>query len=88
MIGTALWILFLVVAGLFVWWLWSRMAQGGAWPGWWLKGSSPSGRGWPGGPGQKSTLDILRRRYARGEITAEQYREMRRELESGGPAQA
>ncbi len=34
------------------------------------------------GPGQESTaLEILKRRYARGEITKEQFEQMRRDLE-------
>ncbi len=39
-----------------------------------------SGRGW-GGPSEGSALDILDRRYARGEITREQYDQMRHDLE-------
>ncbi|MBI3945429.1 MAG: SHOCT domain-containing protein [Armatimonadetes bacterium] len=42
----------------------------------------------PPGAGREAALDILQKRYARGEITAEQYREMRRELGSGGAAPA
>lgn len=33
------------------------------------------------GPGRERPLDILRERYARGEITREQFEEMRRDLE-------
>ena len=35
----------------------------------------------PRGPAAESPLDILRDRYARGEITREEYEEMRRDLE-------
>jgi uncharacterized membrane protein len=31
-------------------------------------------------PGSRPAMDIVRERYARGEITADQYREMRDEL--------
>ena len=33
-------------------------------------------------PGGRGALDILKERYARGEITREQYEQMRRDLES------
>ena len=36
------------------------------------------------GPSGPRPLDILKERYARGEITREQYEEMRRNLEEGG----
>ena len=39
-------------------------------------------RGGPGGPREDSALEILKRRYARGEISREEYLEMKRELES------
>lgn len=34
----------------------------------------------PGGGGGKAPLDILKERYARGEISKEQYEQMRRDL--------
>ncbi|MEQ1871443.1 MAG: SHOCT domain-containing protein [Vicinamibacterales bacterium] len=37
--------------------------------------------GMPGGEARPSPLDILRRRYASGEITREQYEQMRRDLQ-------
>lgn len=36
----------------------------------------------------ETALDVLQKRYAAGEITAEQYREMKQELGSGGAAPA
>lgn len=39
-------------------------------------------RGGPDRPGEDSALEILKRRYARGEISREEYLEMKRELES------
>jgi len=38
------------------------------------------GKRWPNSQGQP--LDILKRRYARGELTREQYEQMRRDIES------
>ena len=35
--------------------------------------------------GEASALEILQRRYARGEVTPEQYAEMRRDLEGKWP---
>jgi putative membrane protein len=39
-----------------------------------------TGGGWPGSA--KGPLDILNERYARGEITREQYEQMRRDIEA------
>jgi len=36
------------------------------------------------GPGRPSALDILQERYARGEISREQYEQMRRDIEGSG----
>jgi len=41
-------------------------------------GGEPSGRA---GPGGESALDILKRRYASGELTREQFQQMRRDIE-------
>lgn len=49
----------------------------GDWGGW---GWGP-GSGGPGGSG-RAPLDILKGRYARGEISREQDEQMRRDLES------
>ena len=38
------------------------------------------GGGWPGST--RRPLDILKERYARGDITREQYEQMRRDIES------
>jgi putative membrane protein len=47
----------------------------------WLFSAGSSGS--PGASGSsKSALDILKERYARGEINREQYEQMRRDLES------
>jgi putative membrane protein len=40
------------------------------------------GGGMPGSEVRTSPLDILKRRYASGEITREQYEQMRKDLES------
>jgi putative membrane protein len=47
----------------------------------WLGGSTGAGTR----SGGESALDILRRRYAAGEITKEQYQEMRQTLERSTP---
>lgn len=44
-------------------------------------------RGWSGPPGE-SAIEILDRRYARGEITREQYQQMREDVMRRGPAGA
>ncbi|MBI2844776.1 MAG: SHOCT domain-containing protein [Armatimonadetes bacterium] len=36
--------------------------------------------------GEESAVEILRRRYARGELTREQFQEMRRDIEETGRA--
>jgi len=65
---------------------WLLLLAGLAWVIWW--GYTRAGGQRPllsGGP--ESALDILQKRFARGEITREQYREMRQELEGReGPA--
>jgi putative membrane protein len=49
----------------------------------WLVQAAGRGGGGPsGGPRVESPLDILKRRYAGGEITKDQYEEMKRELEA------
>jgi putative membrane protein len=46
----------------------------------WLLGQARARAGGPGPSGSRA-LDILRERYARGEITREEYERMRRDLE-------
>lgn len=45
---------------------------------WLFSAGGSAGSGSPG----KSALDVLKERYARGEVTREQYEQMRRDLES------
>lgn len=49
----------------------------------WLVGARTGG--WPGGPAsgppRKSAMDILKERYARGEIGAEEFAQKKRDLE-------
>ncbi|MEW6568519.1 MAG: SHOCT domain-containing protein [Chloroflexota bacterium] len=54
-----------------------RSSGGGVWPTQSLARGSSGGAGAP--PGD-SPLDILRRRYARGEITKDEYEAMKRDL--------
>ncbi|MHB1415109.1 MAG: SHOCT domain-containing protein [Chloroflexota bacterium] len=46
---------------------------------WLLRRGSPAAAGPP--PGERRDLEILRERYARGEISRDEYEEMRRDLE-------
>jgi putative membrane protein len=59
---------------------WVLVIGGIAWLVVWLVRQGPPGHA-GAGPSGARPLDILRERYARGEITREQYEEMRRELE-------
>ncbi|MBI4319618.1 MAG: SHOCT domain-containing protein [Chloroflexi bacterium] len=47
---------------------------------WLLQQGRPAGIG--AGPAQPRALEILKERYARGEITLEQYEQMRRDIEA------
>jgi putative membrane protein len=44
------------------------------------------GHGSGGGGGSESALDVLERRYAKGEISAEEYRRMKREISDEDPS--
>jgi putative membrane protein len=60
--------------------LWLLVLAGLAWLVWWFLGRD----GWrlPSGAGRGETaLDILKRRYARGEITKEEYERMKQDLD-------
>ncbi|HDQ73913.1 MAG TPA: hypothetical protein ENN19_17720 [Chloroflexi bacterium] len=41
---------------------------------------------WPSGPSQKAARQILDERFARGEISSDEYDEMRRELQAPSPS--
>ncbi len=62
----------LVVALLFVAWRWS-------WRGTWARGHP-----WGAGSIGPTAREVLRTRYARGEITADQFRRMARDLDEVG----
>ena len=65
------WLWMVVIWGLIIWavyWIVSRLSE---------RRESPAGR-------QESGLDILERRYASGELTHEQFEEMRRHLTAPG----
>ncbi len=61
-------LLWLVILFIFIYFLYAR--YGG------------QGSRFPGAPGGETALDILQRRYARGEITRDEYLSMKRDLES------
>ncbi|MFC1572163.1 SHOCT domain-containing protein [Candidatus Eisenbacteria bacterium] len=62
-------------------WRWSSGNRTGWGPfGCWQPGSSPMSRSWSKTPSQ-----ILDQRYASGEITREQYEQMKRDIESDQP---
>jgi putative membrane protein len=46
----------------------------------WLVRSSSRGSAGPSAPPNEAPLDILKRRYAKGEITKEQFEQMKRDL--------
>ena len=48
---------------------------------WYVAASAGRGRAAPGAGAQETPLEILKKRYARGEITRDQYQEMKRELQ-------
>ena len=70
-VGLLLMLLFwALVIGLTIWAVRALLRSGG--------GSS----GGPTGGGRETPLEILKRRYANGELSREEYLEMRRELET------
>ena len=56
------------------------VAYAGGWRPWSLQGSQPGTP--PGMDASNDVMEILRERYARGEVTKEEYEEMRRTLEA------
>ncbi len=71
--------------GFWWWWIvvatfWVLIIAGVVWLIVWL---TRQGRAAAGGPERPTPLDILRERYARGEITREEYERMRRDIEGG-----
>ena len=51
-----------------------------------IRGMSYNRSDMPGPPAAHTALDTLNERYARGEITREQYQQMRRDIEASGTA--
>ncbi len=64
-LGIVFWALVIIGVVLLLVWLFRQVQPGGVGPG----------------PGAPRPIDILRERYARGEITKEQFDQMRRDLE-------
>ncbi len=70
MLSNLFWIaLLIILAGLLIYWLLPRIL-----PQEWLQNDTP--------PAQSSALEILRQRYARGEIDAMTFEQMRERLEA------
>ncbi len=63
----------IVLLILFIVWIIRRMSGHRMGGNYWMQGG-------PGGPGGPSAKDILQMRYAKGEITQEQYQQMLAEL--------
>lgn len=61
-------LLWLVILFIFIYFLYERYAE--------------NGPGFFGTPGRETALDILKRRYARGEITRDDFISMKRDLGS------
>ncbi len=66
-LGMVFWVLIILGAVLLLAWIFRQGQPAGVGPG----------------PSANRPLDILRERYARGEITKEQFDQMRRDLEEG-----
>jgi len=66
--------------GGFMWLVWILIIVAVVWV---IKSAASSGTGTTQPPSShESALEILKARYARGEITAEEYQRMRKELEN------
>ena len=64
-----MWILIILIIAVVVWFIWRQSQSGSGKP-----------VNWGGSPGE-TPLDIAKRRYARGEITKEEFEELKRDLE-------
>ena len=69
-----------ILMGILMLLFWVLVIGGIVWLVIWLVQQPRPGAAGPGAPGP-SALDILRERYARGEITREQYEQMRHDLD-------
>jgi putative membrane protein len=76
LLGNVLWIILLVVLAIALirWLTRHRTSEPPFYPG-------PTYTGQPDHPGQLTAMDILRQRYARGEIDAATFEQMRERLE-------
>lgn len=61
------WIFWLIIIGIIVWFLINRSGQ--------FRNQNQAN------PNPESPLDILKKRYAKGEITKEQFEQMKKDLE-------
>ncbi len=65
--------------GGFMWLIWILFIVAVIWV---IKSAAGAGRGGEPPATRESALEILKARYARGEISAEEYQRMRREIET------
>jgi putative membrane protein len=64
--GIFMWLIFILIAGVIIYFAVNRS----------------KGTGSPGGSPEESAIEILKRRYANGEISREEFNKMKKELES------
>jgi putative membrane protein len=75
------WFGFPMVGGIMMLLFWGLIIVGAIWLVQSLaRGGGPIGTGAPPRESLESPLDILKRRYAKGELTKEQFEEMKRDL--------
>lgn len=64
--GMFMWLIFLILAGVIIYFVFERSRRGRT----------------PDGTTGESPIDIIKRRYAAGEITKEEYDRLKKEIES------
>jgi putative membrane protein len=63
--GGFMWLILLIIAGIVIYFVWQKNKTTGGF----------------GGPAKETPMEILKRRYASGEITKEEFERMKREIE-------
>jgi putative membrane protein len=70
----AMWIFPLVMMVVVILWIFLLLGREGCKPPWWQPGG-------PAGGGSESAQDILKKRYARGEITKDEFDRMKKDID-------